>query len=128
MDALLSGKQAGEPVPQVDPADIKAVWTIYADVARRHPGKQVAVGAGFITASCRPGADVSAVAYRTGMLQIMAAHPEGPVASWMENGEPDDALFRAAAQTKMEWVDETGREGLPFDINEFLGRARGEIT
>jgi hypothetical protein len=118
--------RAGEAVPQVEPDDIKAVWTIFQEVART-PGERVAVGADFVKASCRPGADVAAVAYRSGMLHALVKHaPE--LAPWIANGEPADALFRAAAQTRMEWIGEELRHGWPFDWDEFLRRVRGEIT
>ena len=126
MDPAFFGE--GGPVPQVDPEDVKTVWTIYADVAKRHPGKQVAVGAGLITASCRPGANVAAVCYRAGVLQLLIQHGYEDLTSWMNNGEPGDALFRAAAQTSMEWMGEGLFQRWPLDIYEFLRLARGEIT
>lgn len=125
MEAPFFGGKAGEPVPQVDPADVKAVWAIYQDVARKHPGEQVGVGTEFIKASCRPGADVSAVVFRTGMLRILVAHAQEQLAPWMNNEELSDALFRATAQTSMEWIGVgIERQGLPFDMEEFLRRTR----
>jgi hypothetical protein len=48
MGASLFEKNAGDPVPQVDPDDVKAVWKFHEDLARRHPGKQVGIGKGVL--------------------------------------------------------------------------------
>jgi len=129
MGAFFSGKQAGEPVPQVDPADVKAVWTIREDVEKRYPGKQVGIGRGIFEHVCKPDADIAAVVYRVGMLRILVQHGDENLTPWMNNGEPGDALFRAAAQIPMEWIGVgVDHEGLPFEVEEFLRRARGETT
>ena len=39
----LFGGEAGEPVPQVDPEDVKAIWKLGKDVQRRHPGEHVGI-------------------------------------------------------------------------------------
>lgn len=125
MDAPPFGGKPGEPVPKVGPDDVKAVWEVYQEVAKAHPGEQVAVGWEYIKHTCTPGADVSAVAYRTAMLRILAAHADEHLTPWIHNGELDGALFRAAAQTPMEWIGVgVERQGLPFDLEEFLRRAR----
>jgi hypothetical protein len=50
------------------------------------------------------------------------------LARFTREGQPDDAVFRAAAKVPAEWVG-VGivRESLPFDVNEFL-RLCGEET
>lgn len=40
------GGKPGEPVPEVDPEDLKIVWKINRDLQARHPGQQVATGRG----------------------------------------------------------------------------------
>ena len=63
------------------------------------------------------------------MLRILVAHAQEQLAPWVNNEELSDALFRAAAQTSMEWIGVgIERQGLPFDMDEFLRRARGETT
>ena len=42
MEPPFFGGEAGQPVPQVDPDDVKAVWAIYQDVAGKHPGNKLA--------------------------------------------------------------------------------------
>ena len=120
--------QSGERVPQVDPDDVKAVWKLHEDVARRHPGKQVGIGKGVLEHVCKADADVAAVVYRAGMLRLFIEHGGQSVRPCMDNGEPGDALFRAAALSRMEWLGDEFRQSWPFDLEEFLRRARGEIA
>ena len=42
-EAPLFGGKPGEPVPQVDPEDLKNVWQLYDEVKKRHPGEQFAI-------------------------------------------------------------------------------------
>src|SRR5215471_12356302 len=62
------GGKPGEPVPEVDADDLKAVWELYRDVKARHPGHDAAIGMSAVVASCKPGADAQAAAYRVGQL------------------------------------------------------------
>ena len=60
---------AGEPVPQVDPDEVKVVWEWQRKMEREHPGQLVAVaGGGNIT---EPTANVRAVGYRATMLLML---------------------------------------------------------
>jgi hypothetical protein len=69
------------------------------------------------------------VAYRAAMLRILAVHAHEHLTPWIHNGELDNALFRAAARTPMEWIGVgVEHENLPFDVEEFLRRARDETT
>ena|SRR5207247_1890550 len=68
--ALFGGKP-GEPVPQVDPDDLKAVWEINHEVQTSHPGERV-TGISVLEHACKPGADVKAVAYRAMILGLRA--------------------------------------------------------
>jgi hypothetical protein len=128
MEPSFLGGKSGQPVPQVDPDDVKAVWAVHEDVARRHPGKQVGIGKGMFEHVCKPDADIAAVVYRAGMLRMLLQNGDENLTPWMNGEEPGDVLFRAAAQTGMEWIGEELRHGWPFDLDEFLGRARGEIS
>jgi hypothetical protein len=126
MDAPFFRGPAGEPVPQVAPEDIKAVYGVCEDVARRHPGEQVGIGKGIFEHACKPGANVAAVVYRAGMLRILVQHGDENLTAWMNRGEPGDALFRAAAQIPMEWIGVgVDHEGLPFDVDDLLRRLQG---
>lgn len=115
-------RMPGTPVPEVDPGDVKAVWELYRDVEARHPGQQVAVGAGLMALHCSKGADLHAVGYRAAFLSMMVTHaPE--IASWVKGGQPHEALFRAIAQTRMEWMQPgVERKGPPFSMEEFMSR------
>lgn len=62
--------QAGQPVPQVDPLDIKAVWQIGKETMESHPGQNVGIGVEFFERACKPGANIPAVTYRAGMIAM----------------------------------------------------------
>ena len=50
------------------------------------------------------------------------------LAQFTRDGQPDDAVFRAAAKVPTEWMG-VGivREGPPFDVNEFLRLCEEEL-
>ena len=123
------GGKPGEPVPQVDPEDLKKCWQL----SHEHPEKQAAIGMCLLEAVCKPGADVQAVSYRAMLLALVLmplaeGHPSiagEKLAPWVKDGFLDDVVFGAAAQTSMEWMG-VGivRQGLPFNLDEFMRRVR----
>lgn len=115
--------RAGEPVPQVDPEDVKAVWEIGQESVKENPQGNVAIGLEIFRRACKPGANVPAVTYRTqqiGMLQLIRPDVVDPLLQ----AKPE-AVFRAAAEIPMEWLG-VGivRHGLPFDPDDFVRRVR----
>jgi hypothetical protein len=115
--------RAGEPVPQVDPEDIKAVWKLDQEVKKDHPGLKVAIGVEIFERACKHGANVRAVTYRTqhiGMLQLILPDLMDPLLQ-----DKPEAVFRAAAEIPIEWMG-VGivRDGLPFDLEDFVRRVR----
>ena len=124
--SLLVG-HPGEPVPTVEMGDLKAAWNIYKDVESRHPGKQVAVGINVIEHACGASADVRAVVYRCGMLQLLERLLGDLLTPWKENGQLDDAVFRLAARIPMKWIGVgIPQSGLPFDVDSFINELRLE--
>jgi hypothetical protein len=115
------GGEPGEPVPAVDPDDVKTVWQIGRDVQASHPGQQVAVGVDVMKHACKPGADIEAVCYRASLLWMTTQTAPEHLERFTRDGQPDDAVFRAAAKVPAEWMG-VGivREGPAFDVNEFL--------
>ena len=131
--ALFGGKP-GEPVPQVDPDDLKAVWEINHEVHTSHPGELVGIGISLLEHACKPGADVKAVAYRAmnlGLLTILFQQKLAPwLAPWIKaDWRLDDVVFRIGAKIKMEWM-EVGvpQNSVPFDIDEFRRLLDGNQT
>jgi len=53
----LFGGEAGEPVPQVDPDDLKAVWQFFQNYPVRS-GQAVATPTSRLQQVCKPGADI----------------------------------------------------------------------
>jgi hypothetical protein len=122
------GGEPGEPVPAVDPDDVKTVWQIGRDAQGNHLGHNVAVGVDLMKHVCKPGANIEAVSYRSSLLWLMTQIASEQLARFTREGQPDDAVFRAAAKVSAEWMG-VGivREGPPFDVNEFM-RLCGEET
>ena len=118
----------GAPVPEVDAEDVKAVWELGRDIEKRHPVKAgelraYAIGIEVFKAACKPGANIPAVLYRGTMLGMLIRRAQEQLARWLKEGNPDDAIFRAIAQVPMEWMGMgVVRNGLPFDIEDFIRR------
>jgi hypothetical protein len=114
----------GELVPQVDPADIKAMLNVGQEVARSHFGQNVPIGKNVFAQYCSKGADIEAVWYRTTYLGIMVAR-YGPfgIDPWIKEGQPDEMLIRTMAEIPMKWT-EVGvpRQGVPFDWEDLVRR------
>jgi hypothetical protein len=110
------GGKPGEAVPAVDPADIKTVRQIQREVQARNPGKQIAAGFELLKHICTPGADIPAIGFRASIPWVINLMAPEQLARFSE-----DAVCRAAAKVPAEWVGvEVTRDGLPFDMNEFL--------
>ena len=114
------GGDPGEPIPQVDPEDLKALWRLQRDVEARHPGQQIAIDNELAQHYCKPGADMQAVSYRVSFLWLMSRFVPEQFAAFTKDGQPIDAAFRAAAKVPAEWMGVgVARQGPPFDVNEF---------
>lgn len=114
------GGNPGEPVPAVDPEDVKSVWQIGRHVQASHPRVR-AIGIDGMKQACKSGADIEAVSYRTGFLWMMSQIASEDLARFMRDGQPSDGVFHAAANVRAEWMGVgTVRQGPPFDVTEFL--------
>ncbi len=125
----LFGGKPGQPVPPVDPDDLKTAFEIFQNVARRYPDGRSDVGVDVFQHPCKPGAGISAITYRAMMLGVVVRHAQAQLAPWTKDGHLDLAVFHEAAQLPMEWMG-VGfvRESAPFDADEFLRRLRGEVA
>jgi len=94
----LFGK-AGEPVPVVDVADIKAVWAHGRELKTRHP-EGVAVELGVWGHVCGPGADVRAVSYRCQRLGMW----EWLLRPAWTGGDLSETAFKVAAKMDLRWM------------------------
>src|ERR1700693_4732467 len=120
LHAIVSGAP-GEPVPQVDPEDVKAVWKLGQEVKRDHPDGGVAIGMAIFEHTCKPGAIVKAVIYRTNKIEILRMLASEVMEPLIH--DKLDTVFQAAAQIPMEWIGVgVVRQGLPFDFEDFMRR------
>lgn len=120
-DAPRFGGRPGETVPAVDPDDVRTVWQITTEVQARNPGKNVATGAELMKQACKPGADIEAVIYRSWLISLMDMIAPDKLVPFTHNGQLDEVVFYAAAKVSLEWMGVgVVREGLPFDVAEFV--------
>jgi len=125
-EVTLFGGQPRDPVPPVDPDDLKTAFEVFQDAATRDPGGRSAVGFDVFQHACKPGADISSITYRAMMLGVLVRHAQEQLAPWMKDGRLDPAVFREFAQVPMEWVGRgVERQGLPFDVEELFRRLKG---
>jgi hypothetical protein len=106
--------KAGEPVPEVDPEDLKEVWKMTRD------NRQMGFGAATAAQTDKSPAVQQALGYRASLLSAMPQLAPDELARFTRDGELQDCVFTAAAKTPMEWIGEGRRPGLPFDVQEFL--------
>jgi hypothetical protein len=116
----LFGGQPGEPVPEVNPEDLKALWQEQQRIEARHPGKLVATGRGVAEQICQPGADIQALGYRAGMVWLLSQIARERFSVFTKDDQPIDSVFRAAAKVPVEWMGEGITSQAPFDVDEFL--------
>ena len=117
--------KAGEPVPEVDFADMKAMWAYIQDLKQRHPEGSVAIGEGIWRRGCSSDADIRAVSYRLGALGLleMLLQPAYSGGQWSE------AALKAASKMELTWMQMgTVYNALPFDVVAFLAQARAEAA
>ncbi len=112
----------GDPVPVVDPADMKAMMEFGEDLKKRHRDKAFGVGMGLLQQVCSPGADVRAVSYRISLLAMLEMMLE---ATYPGGHFSDDAL-KVAAEMELTWMPVgVPQKGMGFNVEEFLGQVWG---
>jgi len=109
---------AGQPVPAVDPADIKAA----RELARRADTRKTTEGAVGIDVRlfvevCSPGANIPAIALR-GTLISLLLHLE-LLNPWLRGEDLDGAVYRVAADFPIAGIEH-------FNAAEFLARLQSE--
>jgi hypothetical protein len=115
------GENVGEPVPEVDPKDVQAVWKMQREIEERNLSQQVATGVSLLKGVCKPDTNIEAVTFRASQLFLLRMIAPEQWAQLTSNGQPTDSVFAAAAKVSMEWMG-VGivRQGPPFNFEEFL--------
>jgi hypothetical protein len=115
--------KAGEPVPVVDPQDLKILFDTYEDATKQ--GIKT-LGPGSFIHTCKTGADLPALWFRYSMLQLFLSRPVPELAPWMEDGKPDDVIFHEVSMIPMVWIGGgASHHGPPFDPEELFRRITG---
>jgi len=115
-------------VNAVEAIDLHKVWVLCRDMQAqdRPSGKSRAVGLFGLQAVCGPGADAHSVWYRASLL-LMLSRRADVLMPWTHDGELDQAVFRVAAVFPMGKMPVgVVRDGMPFDVEEFLRQVEAE--
>jgi hypothetical protein len=110
----------------VDPSDLKSVWNKQRELIAQYGGQQMVIAPSIFSDVCTPGANVTAVWYRVGILQML----DKAVNLLPANMPPDvqDAVLRVVARFPMKPM-EIGvvYEGLPLDVEGFMKQLEQEV-
>ena len=117
IDALIG--KAGEPVPIVDVADLKAVWAYGRELKAQCPGG-FAAKLGVWKRVCSPGADIRAVTHRCQRLGLW----EMLLWTAWTGGDFSENAFKVAARMDLHWMAPGVTEQLGVD--EFLAEVFAE--
>lgn len=120
--ALFGYGRPGEPVPQVDPADMRTLWNAAEDIKQKHPEGGVLIGKNLMQALCRPGATVTAISYRAGKVEMLRSILPDVMEPLIQ--EKLDGVLKAASEIPMKWIGATVHHGWTFDPDDFLRRVR----
>ena len=111
----------GEPIPPVDPEDLRRRWEIPIPRTREA-----------IEAAWQLEADISAVSSRDGMIRMLSHYNRGQLlAPWNQGEELHEAVFRIAATFPLRYLKPksymiAGDEHFGFDPNAFVQRLMEE--
>jgi hypothetical protein len=97
-------RRAGEPIPAVNPADLRGVWELIRQSSAQSPGASFDIA--LLAGACAPGADAFAVSFRVALLEGLVG--QGLLVL-------DEAVFDFAATFPIPRLDK-------FDPDEFLRR------
>lgn len=129
-------REGEEFAPTVEPKDLKIVWQflkqVEIDTAPIGGLSAVAISPEGFKETCSPGADVGALSYRAMMLRFLFMNvdrsPEESEAkeliAFRHDGEVDDRVFQVMARIPLGWIPKGGRQGFPFDGEEFMKRLK----
>jgi hypothetical protein len=106
LDLTVAGFSAfmtGEPIPAVDPHDLRGVFELSHQLRAQFvqnsgtevPGPQPSISVALLAEACAPGANVIAVSLRGLLLDAMAS--QGLLAPWQRGPGLQQAVFDAAA-------------------------------
>jgi hypothetical protein len=124
---------AGTPVPEVDPADTRAIYDYQRELLKDCPSGCF-TGMEIYKQICKPGSDVMATVYRMqqfGVLKMVVSQLSESAHESVDEfkrlvpllDEHPDAVCRVTATLPMEWMGVgVPHKGLPFDLNEYLRR------
>jgi hypothetical protein len=116
----------GEPVPEVDPDQLKAFWDIYDKIKSRAYGP----GASHESPLAVYG---RAIIYRCMMLKLLESIPDNApaevlrlIAPLRQNGHLVEAAVKVGARFSMTWLPGVGNHPLPYDLAAFVEEVRKE--
>jgi len=115
--AFIKAAEEGAAIPPVAEDDFRRYHEAYADIARRHCGKDGFVSLDSMARACSPGANLPAVWLRHTQLRLLIR--QGLLAEWQHGTALDDAVYQLAATIPM--------NGIHLDPEAFVRRLRDNL-
>ena len=109
----------GTPVPEVDSADIRAIYEYGREMRKEHPeGSSVFTSMEIFESICKPGSNVKAVFYRTMKLGTLSHIVSSffPAALPLLEENPE-AAYAVTATMPLLWESRSS-----FDVEDYLRR------
>ena len=118
---LFGHGRVGEPVSQMVPADMKALWVLLENSRKAHPEGGL-IGRSLKRALCKPGANMTAVRYRANRIEMLRRILPDSMEPLIQ--DKLDAVLKAASEFPMKWIGATVHHGWTFDPDDFVRRVR----
>jgi hypothetical protein len=111
---FIQAAEDGAPIPPVDEHDLKALYELCVDRAKRYCGKDGVISIEMTARACSPEANLPAVWLRH--TQLRSFYRQGLLVPWQHETGLDDAVFPVASAIPM--------NGTHLDSDAFLQRLR----
>jgi hypothetical protein len=119
--AFIKAAEEGAAIPPVAEDDFRRFHEMYADIAKRHCGKDGYVSLDLMARACSPDANLPAVWLRHTQLRRLVR--QGLLAEWQRGTDLDDIVYRLAATIPMNGVH-LDREGFVRQLRDDLELTR----
>jgi hypothetical protein len=101
---------------------MRKLWNVAADTKQKHPEGGVLIGKNLMQALCRPGANVTAISYQAGKVEMLRSILPDVMEPLIQ--EKLDEVLKAASEIPMKWIGATVHHGWTLDPDHFLRRVR----
>jgi hypothetical protein len=109
----------GDPVPEVNPDDLKAFWHEVHRFGAGSLGQTVGFTTEYIERICTPGTDGRAAWLRASVILALQKIAPERLAPWTKGQEVEDVVFGTMATIPMTWIRNAGQP-ITWDVEDFF--------